>query len=69
MNSTLKTNDMKRLIIALTIDENKGEEYTFEEYSGIISEAIRRETTATVKRCTRLKTVKIFDKGMFNDKE
>lgn len=50
---------MKKLIIALTIDENKGEEYTFEEYSNIITEAIARETTATVIRCTNLKQPKI----------
>ena len=32
--------EMKKILINLAIIENKGEEYTFEEYSDIISEAI-----------------------------
>lgn len=48
---------MKKLKISLVISENKGEEYDPETYADIITEAIMRETTATVNHCS-IKTQK-----------
>ena len=46
---------MKRLIVSLTINENAGEHYTADDYENIITEAIMRDTTASVRRYITLK--------------